>query len=285
VSTGAPLAAAAALAAAVAALTAPAPGVPVERGRTTTVVATDDVGAPLERAVPGRAYARGAAADAEQRWSDAESAYRDAVAEWNAVAKIQPSRALELAIAKAERERQRAQALGARARASANRVHTVGMARRAEALEEGRLLRSKLMAARAISGRVAPALYARARDRLEEALRTRDPVSATAARLPGDAEIRLLLCATRAVGGDADAARLERAHVTEPERADPANTVALAVCAAALGETRAALSALELVALHPGPGHLDRFSLRDLYLSNDWDRLRGDPSFESLFPR
>ena len=39
------------------------------------------------------------------------------------------------------------------------------------------------------------------------------------------------------------------------------------------------------MALHPGPGRTDRFALRDLYLSNDWDRLRGDPRFESLFPR
>ena len=59
----------------------------------------------------------------------------------------------------------------------------------------------------------------------------------------------------------------------------------MAACAAALGETRAAIAELEIMVLHPGPSRSDRFQLRDLYLSNDWDRLRGDPRFESLFPR
>ena len=99
----------------------------------------------------------------------------------------------------------------------------------------------------------------------------------------GDAEIHLLLCATYAVGGDIEAARLARAHVTEAERADPANTVALAACAAALGETRAAIAELEMLALHPGRGRSDRFALRDLYLANDWDRLRGDPASRACF--
>ena len=59
----------------------------------------------------------------------------------------------------------------------------------------------------------------------------------------------------------------------------------MALCAAGLGETRAALAELEILALHPGPGRTDRYVLRDVYLANDWDRLRGDPKFESLFPR
>ena len=59
----------------------------------------------------------------------------------------------------------------------------------------------------------------------------------------------------------------------------------MAACAAGLGETRAALAELEILVLHPGPSRNDRFQLRDLYLSNDWDRLRGNPRFESLFPR
>jgi hypothetical protein len=270
------------------AATPPAPTLRIESGRTSTVVATADVGAPLERAVPGQAYARAAAADGEQRWADAESLYRDAVSEWNAAARLeptQPSRALELAIAKAERERQRSQLLAARARAAANRGPVAGFARRGEALDEARLLRGKLMAARAITGRVPPALYARTRDRLEQALRARDPSAPPAARVAGDAEIHLLLCATRAAAGEPEAARLARAHVTETERDDPANTLPLAICAAALGETRAALAALEIIALRPGPGRSDRFALRDLYISNDWDRLRGDPRFESLFPK
>lgn len=275
---------------------------PIERGRSNEVVVVEDVGAPLERAVPGRAYARAAAADAEQRWSDAESFYREAVSEWNAAARIEPSRALELVIAKAERERQRSQLLAARARAAANRPGSgLPAARRAEALEEARLLRAKLMATRAITGRLSPALYARTRARLGEALRAGEPepagppdqaapaadirAPAEPRRLPGEAEIYLLLCATRAVAGEPEPARLARAHVSEAERAEPANTIPLALCAAALGETDAALRALELHALHPGPGHADRFSLRDLYLFNDWDRLRGDPRFESLFPQ
>jgi hypothetical protein len=28
---------------------------------------------------------------------------------------------------------------------------------------------------------------------------------------------------------------------------------------------------------------MDPYTLRDLYLANDWDRLRGKPLFESLF--
>jgi hypothetical protein len=166
-----------------------------------------------------------------------------------------------------------------------NRFTREPYTRRSDALDEGRLLRAKMMTARAVLERVPAGLYARARDRLREALRAGAGASAVPARMGGEAEIYLLLCATYAAGGEIEAARLARAHVTEAERADPANTVALAVCAAALGETRAAIAELEILALHPGPGRSDRFQLRDLYLANDWDRLRGDPKFESLFPR
>jgi len=155
--------------------------------------------------------------------------------------------------------------------------------RRAEALDEARQLRAKLLAARAVLERVPAGLYARTRDRLREALRAGAAGGGT--RMGGDAEIHLLLCSTYAAGGEIEAARLARAHVTETERADPTNAVPLALCAAALGETRAALAELEVLALHPGPGRTDRFALRDIYLYNDWDRLRGDPKFESLFPR
>jgi hypothetical protein len=197
---------------------------------------------------------------------------------------MQPSRALELAMAKAERERQRSQLLASRARTTAGTGSRPGrdpFVRRADALDEGRQLRAKLMVARAALERVPAALYARTRDRLREALRA----GAGGGRVTSDGEIRLLLCATYAAAGEIEAARLERAHVTEAERADPANTVALAVCAAGLGETRAALAELEVLALHPGPGRIDRFAQKDLYLSNDWDRMRGDPKFESLFPK
>ena len=296
-----------------------APSIPIERGTVTTVIVSADVGAPVERAVPSRAYARAAAADAELRWTEADALYADAISEWRAAARAQPSTALELAILKAERERQRSQQLAQRARAAAARAgrdagnarDAAGtrdgrglrdlreasdrLARRLEALEEARLLRAKLMAVRAVTGRVPAPLYARARERLDDALHLADPTPAGAARDaalavatsgrgPSDAEIYLLQCAVRAAAGEPEAARLARAHVTQADRDDPTNTLSLAACAATLGETRAALTALELVTLHPGPG-LDRFALRDLYISNDWDRLRGDPRFESLFRR
>ena len=91
-----------------------------------------------------------------------------------------------------------------------------------------------------------------------------------------------MLCATYAIGGDAAAARLARAHVSSAARADPANAVARAACAAALGETEAALAALESFVLRPLIPRSD-IALRDVYLANDWDHLRGDPRFESLF--
>jgi hypothetical protein len=262
---------------------------PLQPGRTTTVTVTVDVGAPIERAVASKFYAQAAAADGEQRWADAAALYHQAVGEWTAAARVQPSRALELAAAKAERERQRSQLLASRAAGMAmmsgasNRFVRDPFTRRADALDEARQLRAKLMTARAALERVPPALYARTRDRLREALRA--GAGGIAARLGGDAEIHLLMCSTYAAGGEIEAARLARAHVTEAERADPSNVVRLAECAAALGETRAAIAELEIVALHPGPGRSDRFALRDLYLANDWDRLRGDPKFETLFPR
>ena len=270
---------------------AAAPSLPLPPGRTTDVTVAVDVGAPLERAVASKYYEQAAAADAQQRWADATALYREAGSEWAAAARVQPSRALELAAAKAERERQRSQLLASRALAAqsmaggSNRFTREPYTHRSDALDEGRLLRAKMMTARAVLERVPAGLYARARDRLRESLRAGAGASPTPARMGGEAEIYLLLCATYAAGGEIEAARLARAHVTEAERADPANTVALAVCAAALGETRAAIAELEIVALHPGPGRSDRFQLRDLYLANDWDRLRGDPKFESLFPR
>ena len=103
------------------------------------------------RAAPTR---RAIAADAELRWSDAEALYREAAAEWTAAARLRPSRALELAITKAERERTRSQALASRARAAATRTDRDPGVTRNDALEEGRLLRAKLMATRAVLERV-----------------------------------------------------------------------------------------------------------------------------------
>jgi hypothetical protein len=251
-------------------------------GRTITVVATEDIGAPLERAFPSAAYARAAAADAELRWDDARLLYRQAADDWTTSARTRPSRALENAVAKAEHEASTSQTLAGYERLGPPSLDRLPVeARRAflrrRALELGRLLRAKLAATRAALGRTPPELYGRARARLEEA---RD----AAPQLPDadDAEAELLLCATDAVGGDTAAARLARAHVPSAARADPANALARGACAAALGETDAALAALESFVLRPLIPRAEA-TLRDVYLANDWDHLRGDPRFESLF--
>ena len=84
---------------------------PIGNGRTTTIIASVDVGAPIERAVPNVAYGQAATADAEERWADAETLYRKAIAEWTATVRTRPSHALELAIAKAEHELRSSQTL------------------------------------------------------------------------------------------------------------------------------------------------------------------------------
>ena len=254
-------------------------------GRTVTVVATEDVGSPLERAFPSATYARAATADAELRWDDARLLYRQAADDWTATAPSHPSRALESAIAKAEHEASLSLALAGyehlgppaleRLPAEARRAF-----QRRRALEVGRMLRAKLMATRAALGRTPPELYARARARLEEARDAAAPIPPVDAG--SDAEPELLLCATYAIGGETDAARLARAHVPSSARADPANAVARAACAAALGETEATLAAMESFVLRPLIPRSD-IALRDIYLANDWDHLRGDPRFESLF--
>ena len=250
-------------------------------GRTITVVVTDDVGTPLERAFPSATYAQAAAADAELRWDDARLLYRQAADDWTASAHTRPSRALENAIAKAEHEAGLSQALEGYQRLGVPSLERLpAEARRAflqrRALEVGRMLRAKLMATRAVLGHAPPELYARTRARLEEA---RDAAPTEAG---SDPETELLLCATYAIGGAAAAARLARAHVPSVARADPGNAVARAACAAALGETDASRAALESFVLRPLFPRSD-IILRDVYLANDWDHLRGDPRFESLF--
>jgi hypothetical protein len=271
-----PLAVAAALAAAATALAAtppPAP-TPILAGRTNVVHVAAEPGPAIERAVPGRAFARAAEMDAAERWAEAAALYQDAVTEWTEAGRVRPSPALERAVQKAERERQRSMLLASLG-TPRGRFEGPGAT---NPLEEGRLLRAKLMVVRAARG-VAPAgLEARARAALEEALRAAGP-----ARAASEAEVRLLLCATRAAAGDRTAARLERAHLTTADRRDLDNALPLALCAAALGEDDEALARLEMYILRPGPHPLDPFTLRDVYLANDWDRLRGQPRFESLF--
>jgi hypothetical protein len=256
--------------------TAPgAPAVPIAPGRTTRVRVAPDLGAAIERAVPGAAFARAVDMDAAQRWSDAAALYHEAVAEWTEAQQLRPSPALERAIQKAEREHQRSQLL-ASTRPAQGRFEALRVA--VNPLEEGRLLRAKLMLVRAAHGLAPPDLVARARDAFEEASR-----AAGTARPGIEAEIRLQLCATRAAAGDRAGARLERAHVTSAERRDFDNALPLALCAAALGEDDDALALLERYMLRPLPHPTDPFTVRDLYLANDWDRLRGKPRFESLF--
>jgi hypothetical protein len=249
--------------------------IPLPLGRTTTVVVAPALGTSVERAVPGPAFAAAAALDADQRWGEAAAAYQQAMAEWSDAARLHPSPALERAIQKAERERQRSLLL---ASARPPRGHFESIATSINPLEEGRLLRAKVMVVRAAHGRAPVDLVARARAAFEKALRLAGP-----ARADIEAEAHLLLCATRAAAGDRAGARLERAHVTTAERHDLDNALPLAVCAAALGEDDEAMARLEIALLRPMPHPLDPYSLRDLHLANDWDRLRGTPRFETLF--
>jgi hypothetical protein len=248
----------------------------VESGRTTTIEVTPALGASVERAFASEAYAQAVASDRAERWSDAAGLYRQAIDEWSSRYRHQPAPELERAIFKAERERQRSQLL---AGVQAQRDKLPPATLRGLALERGRIYRTKLMSVRAYTGTIPADLLARTRHELEEALRLSDTTK------PGaDSEARLLLCATRAAGGDRTAARLELAYVSSAEREDPAAILPLAVCQAALGNHAAALGLLEsFVRRQPVEQRLDLAGLRDLYLANDWDPLRGDRRFESLF--
>jgi hypothetical protein len=247
--------------------------VPLAPGRTTTVRLPPEPGVAIERAVPGRAFALAVGRDAEQRWSEAAALYQDALVEWTEALRAHPSPALERAIQKAERERQRSTLL-ASTRPTSGRLESLRTS--INPLEEGRLLRAKVMVVRAAQGIAPPELVARARAAFEEAARLTPR--------PGlDTEVRLQLCATRAAAGDRAGARLERAHVTTADRRDLDNALPLAICAAALGEDDEAMARLEMHVLRPVPRPLDPYALRDLYLANDWDRLRGTPRFETLF--
>jgi hypothetical protein len=258
---------------------APDAGVALSPGRTTAVAAALDVGAPVERAIPGRAYALAIARDGEQRWAEAAALYQQAVVEWSAVLRTRAAPgagpAVERAVQKAERERQRSQLLASLA---PPRGRPDMAPSRMSPLDQARLYRTKLMVVRAFTGSVPAGLYARARQALEDALRGDGAV-----RPENEAEVRLLQCATHAAAGDARAARLARARVPDAERDQPGNALPMAVCAAALGEDDEALTRLELYVLHPPPHRVDSFTLRDLYVANDWDHLRGVPRFESLF--
>jgi hypothetical protein len=218
------------------------------------------------------------AKDQEEKWLEASNLYQQAIAEWSGEQRIHPSPLLERAIQKAERERQRSQML---ANLQPLRPDQPAAVNRALNLEQARLHRTKLMVVRAYTGTVPQRLYARTRDAFGVALRTTD-VSKPAAQ----GEVHLFLCATHAAAGRMAPARLALAHVPRAQREDPANALAMGICAAALGDLARALAHLEAHILRQGGDQrMDPFSLRDLFLANDWDRLRGNPRFESLFAR
>jgi hypothetical protein len=250
-------------------------GVALPSRQTTSLSVTFDLGAPVERAVPGRAYALAVAKDREQRWAEAAVLYQQAAAEWAAALRTRWSQVLARAQQKAESERLGSQRLASlqpppgRPDAAPSRMSP---------LDRGRLYRAKLMVVRAFTGTVPAGLYARAREAFAEALR-----AGAGGHPENEAEIRLLLCATHAAAGDLRAARLTRARVPEADRQQPGNALPMAVCAAALGEDDEALARLELFVVRPPPHRLDPYSLRDLYIANDWDRLRGGRRFETLF--
>ncbi|HVR64929.1 MAG TPA: hypothetical protein VMU50_23690 [Polyangia bacterium] len=249
-----------------------APGwVPVASGRTTAVIAGAPLGQAVERAVPGRAFAQAVAQDAVLRWTEAATLYQQAILEWSAESRAHPSPALDRAVQKAERERQRSVTL---ANLELPRPPQPDAVSRAMAVERARLLRTKLMVVRANIGAVPEPLYARTRAALAEAMRGTDGPPAT-----NPTEAQLLLCAAHAAADAPQAARLALARVPTEQRQDPANALAMAVCAAALGDQASALSYLE-THLHQ---RIDSFTQRELYLANDWDRLRGQPRFEALF--
>lgn len=256
-------------------LAAEGPPATVAPRRTTTIVVAPDLGTSVERAGPGRAFGLAAAMDAEQRWTEAAALYQQAAVEWGEAYRARPTPALARAVEKAERERQRSQLL-ASTRPTRGRFESIAVS--INPLEEGRLLRAKLMVVRAARGQAPANLIARAHAAFTEALHAANSPRSTVAT-----EARLLLCATRAAAGEQALARLERARVTEAERHDLDNALPMAVCDAALGDDDAALADLERFVLRPPPHQAEPYTLRDLYLANDWDRLRGQPRFESLF--
>lgn len=307
------------------------PWIEIPRGRVTAVDLDARVGQPFEsrpeflERVPS--YRRGMEMDSEQRWLEASGCYQQALVEIAATHRLHspplpssvssgpPSAApaLEAIAFKIDLERRHSRALveGPSAAVGISGVGAPPPARpspapgRLSALERGRLLRMKVMAARSATGAVPEGLVSATLRALRRALRESavtsprtdpsDSEDAESGNAPndavpsprgtgGDPEIRLLLCATRAVNGDRRGARLELAHVTASDREDPRHALALAFCQAALGHDEDALGSLAVAVDRLGPSL--RFvpsQARDLESSNDWDRLRADPRFQRIF--
>jgi hypothetical protein len=273
----------------------------VAEGRTTIVVVEPRVGRPLERdpelvaKVPS--LPRALAMDRDQRWAEAAGLYQQALIEIGAAIRFSTSAIWEQAAFKIDLERRRSRALAqVQVRAWSDERLPPGQrpgtaSQATPAVERARLLRSKLMAVRSGTGSVPPGLVSATLLALDQALRQAragdsnksDAVRASP-RAGGDPEIRLLLCATRAAAGDRMGARLELAHVAQMDRLDPARSLALGACQAALGHDDDALGSLAVAIDRLGPSQ--RFlpeQTRELESSNDWDPLRADPRFHRIF--
>jgi hypothetical protein len=243
----------------------------ITAGRTAALTATVSVGRPIERAVAGRTFSMGVGQDRQQHWTEAASFYQQAVLEWSTELRVHPGVALERAVQKAERERQRSVML---ANLDLPRPGQPESVVRAMTLERARLLRTKMMVVRANSGAVPDELYARTRQSFDDALRAGEVLP-----IAVQSEIHLLLCAAHAAAGARAAARLALSQVSTDQQQEPVNALAMATCTAALGDDNQALNFLEAHLLQ----RLDPFTQRELFLANDWDRLRGQPRFENLF--
>ncbi|MBC8133186.1 MAG: hypothetical protein H7X95_09415 [Deltaproteobacteria bacterium] len=260
--------------------------VQVETGRTTTVLVHPVLGRAIEREsefvaqIPS--YRRAIAMDREQRWLEAAGLYQEAIVEVGRAVKFESKPLWEQAAFKIDLERRRSQVL---AGADQSRAGTQS---RLSVLDRGRLLRLKLVTVRAATGAISAGLVSATIAALNTAHMnaTAPAVTAPAAPPPprADAEIRMLLCATRAVAGDHAGARLELAHVSSSDRSDPARALALAVCQTALQDHENALGSLAVGVYRLGP--TSRFlpgQTREVQSANDWDVLRLDPRFERIF--
>ncbi len=278
--------------------------------RTTVVTIEPRVGRPIEREPEflrkAPSYRRAIEMDRDQRWAEAAGQYQQALIEIGAAVRFAPTPLLEQAAFKIDAERRRSRTLAQTEGAESGSEPTPGPTRGKPAtaggpapmpaLDRARLLRSKLMAVRSATGLVPAALVTETLVALGQALRQSNPRPDPTGSVPnvgapsrpqprgGDPEIRLLLCATRAVGGDRTGARLEQAHVSQSDRFDPTRALALAACQAALGYNDQALASLAVVVsrLGPSPRFLPGQS-RELQSANDWDPFRDDPRFERLF--
>jgi hypothetical protein len=227
--------------------------------------------------------------DRDQRWVEAVGLYQQALIEVAAAAQLAPPQQLDAVVFKLDLERRRSRALaedtvGALA-PGGQRPGVAVPPPRLLPMERARLLRQKLMAVRAATGSVPEPLRSATLTALAGALRDAERgAAARDPRAPAASEVRLLLCAMRAVAGDRNAARLQLAQVSAADRSDPARALALGACQAALGYRDDALASLAVATNRLGPS--SRFlpgPSREIQSANDWDPLRRDPRFLRIF--